>query len=345
MGTVSDIAEALRTEVEAVCRRYLSNGRRSGNYWLVGNVMNEKGASMHVRLTGPVSGPHARGKWVDEATGEYGDLLDLIKEQLGLKTVNEAVAEARAFLALPHPPSGRLGISNQSDSADKAEQENRQAIIRRAEKLFKASSPIAGTLAEHYLQSRRIVLPHQPALRFHPKVYYRDNKGATGQHPALLGMISDRRGRFTGINRIWLREDGRGLADIAEPKKCQGNLYGNGVWFGRSTEILIAGEGMETILSLKTARPDIPMVAALTANHLAALKLPTGLKHLVIARDNDEAGQRAAEQLSERAFIEGIRCNIIVSRHDDFNTDLKVFGAAYLESRLSDILNSICIEA
>ena len=90
MGTVSDIAEALRTEVEAVCRRYLSNGRRSGNYWIVGNVMNEKGSSMHVRLSGPISGPHARGKWVDEATGEYGDLLDLIKEQGNLETINDA---------------------------------------------------------------------------------------------------------------------------------------------------------------------------------------------------------------------------------------------------------------
>ena len=65
MVDVSHIAEQLRANAEAVCRRYLSNGRRSGNYWLVGNVMNEKGASLHVRLTGPTSGPHAAGRWCE----------------------------------------------------------------------------------------------------------------------------------------------------------------------------------------------------------------------------------------------------------------------------------------
>ena len=50
----------------------------AGNHWIVGDVRNTPGRSMHVRLKDNAKGP--AGKWVDEATGEYGDLLDVIRE-------------------------------------------------------------------------------------------------------------------------------------------------------------------------------------------------------------------------------------------------------------------------
>ena len=34
----SELAHRLAREAEAVCRHYLSNGRREGRYWLVGEV-------------------------------------------------------------------------------------------------------------------------------------------------------------------------------------------------------------------------------------------------------------------------------------------------------------------
>ena len=39
---------------------------------------------MFVRLTGPETGKGAAGKWTDSATGEHGDLLDVIRESCGL---------------------------------------------------------------------------------------------------------------------------------------------------------------------------------------------------------------------------------------------------------------------
>ena len=74
----SDLARRLGNHAEAVCRTYLSNGRREGRYWMVGDVRNTPGRSMFVRLTGPESGKGAAGKWTDAATGEHGDLLDII---------------------------------------------------------------------------------------------------------------------------------------------------------------------------------------------------------------------------------------------------------------------------
>jgi len=41
---------------------------------------------MFVRLIGPESGKGAAGKWTDAATGEHGDLLDVIRESSGWST-------------------------------------------------------------------------------------------------------------------------------------------------------------------------------------------------------------------------------------------------------------------
>ena len=75
MLSAADLARRLARDAEAVCRHYLSNGRRSGHYWVVGDVMHILGRSLYVRLSGPEYGPGAAGKWTDAAaTGEHGDL-------------------------------------------------------------------------------------------------------------------------------------------------------------------------------------------------------------------------------------------------------------------------------
>ena len=73
-GSASELARRLGEYAEAVCREYLSNGHRWGNHWMVGDVRNKCGRSMHVRLK--AVGGKAAGKWVDEQSGEHGDLLD-----------------------------------------------------------------------------------------------------------------------------------------------------------------------------------------------------------------------------------------------------------------------------
>ena len=59
----SELAHRLAREAEAVCRHYLSNGKREGRYWLVGDVHNTPGRSMFVRLQDSPKGP--AGKWTD----------------------------------------------------------------------------------------------------------------------------------------------------------------------------------------------------------------------------------------------------------------------------------------
>ncbi len=96
-SSASELARRLARNAEAVCRVYLSNGRRAGNYWIVGDVRNSRGRSMHVRLKETTKGP--AGKWVDEATGEHGDLLDVIEHSCGLVEFRDVADEARRFLS------------------------------------------------------------------------------------------------------------------------------------------------------------------------------------------------------------------------------------------------------
>ncbi len=59
----AELAHRLAREAEAVCRHYLSNGRREGRYWLVGDARNTPGRSMFVRLKESPKG--SAGKWTD----------------------------------------------------------------------------------------------------------------------------------------------------------------------------------------------------------------------------------------------------------------------------------------
>src|SRR5258708_12673186 len=99
----SELSRRLARDAEAVCRHYLSNGRRQGRYWTVGDVRNAPGRSMFVRLSGPDSGPGAAGHWTDAASTEHGDLLDVIRESCGFIDFRNVAEEARPFLTLPPP--------------------------------------------------------------------------------------------------------------------------------------------------------------------------------------------------------------------------------------------------
>ena len=60
-----DLIRALAENAEGVCRAYLPAGRREGSYWIVGDLQNNPGRSLFVRLTGPASGPGAAGKFTE----------------------------------------------------------------------------------------------------------------------------------------------------------------------------------------------------------------------------------------------------------------------------------------
>jgi len=321
----SELARRLARDAEAVYRHYLSNGRRRGRYWTVGDVRNTPGRSMFVRLNGPESGPGAAGHWTDAATAEYGDLLDVIRESCGLADFRDVADEARRFLSLPRsqpepaPSSARALAPTGSPEASR--------------RLFAMAQPIHGTLAEAYLRNRGITALHDTgALRFHPRCYYRPDEDRPVEiWPAMIAAVTDLDGYITGVHRTWLDRAGfdpvrLGKAPVATPRRAMGELLGNAVRFGTADDVLVAGEGIETLLSLRCVLPSLPMVAALSAGHLAAVLLPLTLRRLYIARDADRAGDHAVMTLTERAEAGGIEAIALSPRLGDFNEDLRAFG-------------------
>ena len=119
----------------------------------------------------------------------------------------------------------------------------------------------------------------------------------------MIARVTDLDGRITGAHRTWLDPDGStgslGKAPIDTPRRAMGDLLGNAVRFGvADDDVLAAGEGIETMLSLRCVLPTLPMAAALSANHLAAMLLPLTLRRLYIARDADAAGDAAVTALT-----------------------------------------------
>lgn len=333
-GLASELARCLGDHAEAVCREYLSNGRRVGNHWIVGDVRNTGGRSMHVRLKANAKGP--AGKWVDEATSEFGDLLDVIRESCGLVEFRDIADEARRFLAMPRPQRQDSSTSRQPSAA--------RGSPDAACRLFAMSRPVAGTLAERYLAGRGILLTAgERALRFHPSCYYRDlATGETLTLPALIAAVTPVDGRVTGLQRTWLDPGGNGKARIVDPRRSLGHLLGNGIWLGLEpgapVPVMAAGEGLETMASLRTVMSAMPVAAATSANHLAGMTFPPGLRRLYIAADADAAGRLGIGRLSQRAGEAGILTIVLRPQLGDFNDDLRYLGPTRLSVSLRDQL-------
>ncbi|MCA0850715.1 DUF7146 domain-containing protein [Salipiger thiooxidans] len=325
----SELAQCLGREAEAVCRYYLSNGRKQGNYWQVGDVRNTPGRSMFVRLSGRESGKGAAGKWTDAQSGEHGDLLDVIGETLGLIDFADIAEEARRFLSLPHPEPEPRSRRSRTPPAPSGSSEA-------ARRLWRMTQPLAGSLAETYLRQRGIAdLRGRANLRFHPTCYWRpEGDGPTETWPAMIAAVTDLGGRITGAHRTWLQRDGSGKAPVDPPRKAMGELLGNAVRLGEAQDVMAAGEGIETILSLRQALPIMPMVSALSAGHLAAILFPPHLRRLYIVRDNDPAGDAARDSLLDRAIGAGIEAITLSPMLGDFNDDLVSFGLEALRAQI-----------
>lgn len=321
-GPASDLSRRLASNAEAVCRYYLPNGRRQGRYWTCGDVQGNPGGSLFVKLFGD-----GAGKWTDAASDEHGDLLDLIGLNKGHRRLRDTLEEARAFLnePFPVPPAAK----HQAKPADRD-------TPAAAKKLYGISRPVTGTLAETYLRGRAITARLDwPCLRFHPSCYYRaDEDASLEKWPALLGVVTDLSGKLTGLQRTWLARDGSSKAPFEEPRRAMGNLLGNAVRFGEVQDVLAAGEGIETMLSLLSLVPALPAAAGLSAAHLAAILFPPGLTRLYHLRDNDTAGDFAEQRLRERTREAGIQFRVLTPEAKDLNVDLRSCPPAAVKGRI-----------
>ena len=94
--------------------------------------------------------------------------------------------------------------------------------------------------------------------------------------PGLVAAVRDDAGHIVGVHKTFLDPARPARARVESPRQSRGAVHGIGVRLGKPAPggDLLVGEGIETVLSLRMAFPDLPAVAALSAGSLATLNLP-----------------------------------------------------------------------
>lgn len=228
-----EVREMLRDgHVERLCRELCPGGRREGEYWVAPNPTRDDRhrGSFKIWLRGP-----KRGGFVDYATDDRGDVLDLIayvrhldraealrwaKDWLGIRAMSDA---DRARLA------GRAKHAEARTRAAEAEEAARRQ--RRAFELWLTAkiieldphptSPLQGegnpaAPALLYFAGRNCPLDQVPhlsrdSLRFRPALeWWKGRDRETGEpgpsFPAIVSALRGREGNVTGVHCTFIAE-------------------------------------------------------------------------------------------------------------------------------------------
>ena len=274
------------------------------------------------------------GKWTDHATGEFGDVLDLIKLSLNLRDTADALREARAFLGLANADPATIRQREQAAArarqhratAAEAARDKRARAARNAHRLYlSAHARIADTPVEFYLRDSRGIdlrqLGHQPGcLRYLPDCYFKHIDPETGDviqgnWPAMIASVNNAQGATVAVHRTYLAlRGGRwAKADLPAPKKVLGDYAGAwiNIWKGRDADgrfgkpisqltaparVYIA-EGIEDALTAALLLPEARHIAAISLSNLGQVNLPAQVTEITLVADRDDnAEARAALQ-------------------------------------------------
>lgn len=162
---------------------------------------------------------------------------------------------------------------------------------RQARDIWRASRPIADTLAQAYLQSRSITNLGE-WLRFHPRTPLLTDTGLQFR-PAMIAGVRDR-GEIVAIHRTFLdRRHADLAADVKPARRMLGRPGKGAVMLAPAQDMLGLAEGIETALSAMSFL-DIPVWATLGSERLHTIAIPSSVTRLILLPDNDRAGKIAA---------------------------------------------------
>jgi hypothetical protein len=272
-----------------------------GRYWQVGDVRNTPGRSMFVRPGPTAKGP--AGKWTDAATGEHGDLLDVIRESCGLIDFADVADEARTFLSLPRPNRCR------HEEASGARPHGSPEAARR---LFAMSQPItrhARTVVSYANAALRICT--EPEICASIALLLSARRAfPTETWPAMIAAVTDPGARSPARIGPGSTHDGP-TRRRSTTQACDGRS---------SRQRGSFRHGGESWRPAKASRPSCRRVKSAHADGGGALRSPSR-RHPVpghaapalYLRDDDPAGDGARDSLVERANAAGIEAIVLAS--------------------------------
>ena len=162
--------------------------------------------------------------------------------------------------------------------------------------VWRHAQPYAGSLADRYLRSRAIV-PDSINARFDPRCQFGAG-AAKAFAPALIVPIEEDAG-VVAIHRTFLRPDGRGKANMAEPKWMLGNPGSGAVrWGGVPTDgVLRLAEGVEDAASvMNMLGAGLFVWPVLGIERYQAVAIPESIHTVVIYSQHGGEAARAIER-------------------------------------------------
>lgn len=187
-----------------------------------------------------------------------------------------------------------------------------------AKRLYNAGGDLKNQPAEKYLESRGLL--RQAAwdrLKASSAIF--PGKGAC---PVLLAPIDAPDGDQVALHRTFLQPGGEKLG-VPNPRRTLGQVKGNAIQLGEAKEELIVCEGLEDGLTLHQEL-GLPVWVACGAGFLHSMIIPDAVRSVIIAADNDLAGERAAYAAAEAMAVLSRRVRIIrpAKAFKDFNDEL-----------------------
>ena len=218
-----------------------------------------------------------------------GNTSLLLKCFAGCDTSDVLRAIRRLGAPISSRPRGELWSANGTRS---------ESLAERARAIWASASPVASTIAAHYLASRRLPTA-SPALRFHPRAPLGRGRAVVFR-PALIAAVSDG-AEIIAVQRIFLDPSAARLApDLVRPKRLLGRPLGGAVRLQPCTDTLGLAEGVETAQSAQILL-GIPVWATLGNERLAKIAVPPSVTRLVLLADADAPG-RCAAALARAAY-------------------------------------------
>lgn len=239
--------------------------------------------------------------------GAQGDVLDYVMRLHGIGMV-----EAARLLCAGDLPKVELPALPLADRASRTGE---------ARAIWNRAVQASGTLAESYLEARGITGPIPPDIRFSWLPY-----GNSDPLPCLVAAVRDVSAALIGVQRIYLRCDGRGKADLPKPKLSLGKVAGGAIRLGdlEDAGTVTVCEGPEDGLTLLEMLGP-PVWVAAGASMLPAIMFPPEVRSVVIGADNDDAGDAAARKAAHAFGLRGLSVRIIhpLPGFKDFNDELR----------------------
>lgn len=259
------------------------------------------------------------GRWRDHAIAVGGkDIISLCAYlfhgddyRAAMKTLARELELTIAGAAGKMPPPANFAVALRSAETKTAE----------ARHIYATAVGLSGMPAATYLHSRGLT-PNEAWDGLRASVQHYPGVGA---RPVLLAPFEMLDGSITAIHRTYLTPAGAKLP-VPNPRRTLGPVRGAAIRLGQAGERLIICEGLEDGLTLfQNLDGEWPVWAAGGASFLPLMVIPGTVQELIIAADNDAAGERAAHSAADRFGVgeRGVRIMRPSPGFKDFNDELR----------------------